>query len=101
VLDAHVEEMFRRSLRELANGQGGALDPEEMRRLGLALEAAAQRQRSLGRTAVLLTGPDLRRYVRAFAERRCPTVAVLSLREIEPNTTIRPVETLSSRPVAA
>jgi flagellar biosynthesis protein FlhA len=100
VLDAHVEEMFRRSLRELASGQGGALDPEEMRRLGLALEAAAQRQRSLGRTAVLLTGPDLRRYVRAFAERRCPTVAVLSLREIEPNTTIRPVETLSSRPVA-
>jgi flagellar biosynthesis protein FlhA len=100
VLDAHVEEMFRRSLRELASGQGGALDPEEMRRLGLALEAAAQRQRALGRTAVLLTGPDLRRYVRAFAERRCPTVAVLSLREIEPSTTIRPVETLSSRPVA-
>ncbi len=99
VLDAHVEEMFRRSLRELASGQGGALDPEEMRRLGLALEAAAQRQRALGRTAVLLTGPDLRRYVRAFAERRCPTVAVLSLREIEPSTTIRPVETLSSRPV--
>ena len=99
VLDAHVEEMFRRSLRDLASGQGGALDPEEMRRLGLALEAAAQRQRSLGRTAVLLTGPDLRRYVRAFAERRCPTVAVLSLREIEPSTTIRPVETLSSRPL--
>jgi flagellar biosynthesis protein FlhA len=99
VLDAHVEEMFRRSLRELASGQGGALDPEEMRRLGLALEAAAQRQRGLGRTAVLLTGPDLRRYVRAFAERRCPNVAVLSLREIEPNTTIRPVETLSSRPL--
>jgi flagellar biosynthesis protein FlhA len=101
VLDAHVEEMFRRSLRELASGQGGALDPEEMRRLGLALEAAAQRQRGLGRTAVLLTGPDLRRYVRAFAERRCPNVAVLSLREIEPSTTIRPVETLSSRPLPA
>jgi flagellar biosynthesis protein FlhA len=101
VLDAHVEEMFRRSLRELSSGQGGALDPEEMRRLGLALEAASQRQRSIGRSAVLLTGPDLRRYVRAFAERRCPTVAVLSLREIEPSTTIRPVETLSSRPAGA
>jgi len=100
VLDPQVEEMFRRSLRDLASGHGGALDPDEMRRLGLALEAASQRQRALGRSPVLLTGPDLRRYVRAFAERRCPQVSVLSLREIEQSTTIRPVETISARQAA-
>jgi flagellar biosynthesis protein FlhA len=96
ILDPLVEEMFRRSLREIAAGTGGALDPEEVRRLGVALEAAMTRQRNSGRTPILVTSPDLRRYVRAFVERRSPSLAVVSFREIEPTTTIRPVETLST-----
>ncbi len=56
--------------------------------------------RAAGRPAVLVTAPDLRRYVRAFVERRCPQLAVLSFREIEPSTTIRPVETVSTRQAA-
>jgi flagellar biosynthesis protein FlhA len=100
VLDPHIEEMFRRSLRELAGGQGGALDPEDMRRLGAAVEAAVGRQRAAGRPTVLVTSPDLRRYVRAFAERRCPSLSVLSFREIEAQTTIRPFESISIRAAA-
>ena len=73
-----------------------ALDPEEVRRLGVALDAAIARQRNSGRMPVLVTSPDLRRYVRAFVERRSPSLAVVSFREIEPTTTIRPVETLST-----
>jgi flagellar biosynthesis protein FlhA len=96
ILDPQVEEMFRRSLREIAAGTGGALDPEEVRRLGMSLEAAMTRQRNAGRTPVLVTSPDLRRYVRAFVERRSPSLSVVSFREIEPTTTIRPVETLST-----
>jgi flagellar biosynthesis protein FlhA len=96
ILDPMVEEMFRRSLREIATGTGGALDPEEVRRLGVTLEAAVARQRNTGRTPVLVTSPDLRRYVRAFVERRSPSLSVVSFREIEPTTTIRPVETLST-----
>jgi flagellar biosynthesis protein FlhA len=101
ILDPQIEEMFRRSLREIATGTGGALDPEEMRRVGLGLEKAVGRQTSLGRTPVLVTSPDLRRYVRAFAERRCPSLTVLSFREIEPSVTIRPVETVSPQKDAA
>ena len=70
VLDPAVEEMFRRSLREIAAGTGGALDPEQARRLGLSLEAAMRRLQTTGRTACVITSPDIRRYVRAFAERR-------------------------------
>jgi flagellar biosynthesis protein FlhA len=54
-----------------------------------------------GRPPVLVTSPDLRRYVRAFAERRVPHLAVLSFREIESSTTIRPVETVSAQRDAA
>jgi flagellar biosynthesis protein FlhA len=95
VLDPAVEEMFRRSLREIAAGTGGALDPEQARRLGLALEAAMRRLQSTGRAACVITSPDIRRYVRAFAERRCPALSVLSFRELEADATIRPFETVS------
>jgi flagellar biosynthesis protein FlhA len=100
VLDPSIEEMFRRSLRDLSTGAGGALDPEEMRKLGVAVDAAVSRQRTAGRPQVLVTSPDLRRYVRAFVERRCPTLSVLSFREIEPSATIRPAETVSTRSIS-
>jgi flagellar biosynthesis protein FlhA len=101
ILDPQVEEMFRRSLREISTGTGGALDPEEVRRVGVSLERAVGRLMASGRPPVLVTSPDLRRYVRAFAERRVPHLAVLSFREIESSTTIRPVETVSAQRDAA
>jgi flagellar biosynthesis protein FlhA len=94
VLDAPVEEMFRRSLREIASGTGGALNPEHARVLGLALEAAVSRMVKAGRSPCVITAPDVRRYLRAFAERRCPQLAVISFREIEPDVTLRPFETV-------
>ena len=101
VLDSRAEEMFRRSLREISNGTGGALDPEHARILGENLEAAAERMENDGRRACVITSPDLRRYVRAFVERRRPHVGVLSFREIEPEVTVQPAETVSIAPPAA
>lgn len=92
VLDSKVEDIFRRSLREIASGTGGALDPEQARQLGLALEAATQRMLAAGKPACVVTSPDVRRYLRAFAERRCPSLAVLSFREIEADATLKPFE---------
>ncbi len=101
VLDPDAEEMFRRSLREISQGTGGALDPEKTQALGVALEAAVARMEASGRKAVLITSPDLRRYIRAFAERRCPRLGVLSFREVEADVQIRPVETVSLKPEPA
>jgi flagellar biosynthesis protein FlhA len=103
VLDPQVEDTFRRSLREIATGTGGALDPAHTQQIGLALEAGTDRMLQSGRLPCLLTSPDVRRYLRAFAERRCPMLAVLSFRELEPNANIRPFETvtLSRQPAGA
>jgi flagellar biosynthesis protein FlhA len=101
VLDAPVEDMFRRSLREIAQGTGGALDPEMARQLGLALEASVKRMAQAGRPACVVVAPDVRRYLRAFAERRCPSLSVLSFRELEPDVAIRPFETVGLGRVAA
>jgi flagellar biosynthesis protein FlhA len=95
VLDAPVEEMFRRSLREIASGTGGALNPEHARLLGLSLESAVARMVKAGRAPCVISSPDVRRYVRAFAERRCPQLAVISFREIEPDVTLKPFETIT------
>ncbi len=95
ILDPAVEEMFRRSLTEIAQGIGGALDPNQARALGDSLEHAVARMQAMGLPPCLVTSPDLRRYVRAFAERRIPALGVLSFREIDPTTTIRPIESVS------
>jgi flagellar biosynthesis protein FlhA len=47
-----------------------------------------------GLSPCVVTSPDVRRYVRAFAERRCPNLSVISFRELEPNANIRPFETI-------
>ena len=101
VLDAPVEEMFRRSLREIAAGTGGALDPEQARVLGVSMEAAVKRMMQAGRSPCVVVSPDIRRYLRAFAERRCPELAVLSFRELEPEVSIRPFETIGFGKAAA
>ncbi len=43
ILDPQVEDMFRRSLQEIAQGVGGALDPSKARQLGDSLEYAVSR----------------------------------------------------------
>ena len=100
VLDAPVEDMFRRSLREIAQGTGGALDPELARQLGLSLEASVKRMVQAGRAPCVVTSPDIRRYLRAFAERRCPELAILSFRELEPDVAVKPFETVSGKVAA-
>jgi type III secretory pathway component EscV len=45
-----------------------------------------------------VTSPDIRRYVRAFAERRSPRLAVLSFRELEPTVPVKPFRTVSIPP---
>ena len=94
VLEPTVEDMFRRSLREIAQGTGGALDPEYARQLGVSLEEACRRMVAGGLAPCVVTSPDVRRYVRAFAERRCPQLAVLSFRELDSSANIRPFETV-------
>lgn len=98
VLDGPVEEMFRRSLRDIATGVGGALDPEQTRQVGEELERAVQAMIEAGKAPLCVTSPDIRRYVRAFAERRSPRLAVLSFRELEPSTPVRPFSTVSFAP---
>jgi flagellar biosynthesis protein FlhA len=98
VLDAHLEEVLRRSLRDIAAGTGGALPPDLVRSLTDEATRAVDKFAALGAVPALLTAPDLRRYVRAIFERKHPRLIVASFREIEPNVSLRVLATLGTRP---
>lgn len=94
ILDPSVEAMFRRSLSEIAGGAGGSLDPSKAP-LGDELEAGVSRMQTIGLASCLITSLEHRRYIRAFAEGRCPRLGDLSFREVDPSVGIKPLESIS------
>jgi flagellar biosynthesis protein FlhA len=94
-LDPRIEDLLRRTLRDIASGAGGSIDPEVLRLLGQAAEKALAKFNALGATPVLIAPPDLRRFARAIFERKVPQLVVLSFREVEASIALRIVETLS------
>jgi flagellar biosynthesis protein FlhA len=93
-LDPRLEEILRRSLRDIASGAGGALDPEILRGLTASAEKAIARVGATS-TPCIIAPPDLRRYVRAIFERKLPNVVVASFREVDSAVPLRIVERLS------
>jgi flagellar biosynthesis protein FlhA len=95
-LDPRLEQVLRTSLTEIAKGIGGALDPEMLRAVG---ETAARTMTKFGvhgASPLVVTAPDLRRYVRAVLERKCPDLPVVSFREIEPSAPLRVIDRLAA-----
>ncbi len=94
-LDPKLEDAFRKSLRDIASGAGGALDPDALRAVTSAAERSLKKFTALSATPLLATSPDIRRYVRAIFERRLPQLSVVSFREIDPSATIHVLDRLA------
>ena len=93
-LDPRLEEILRRSLHEIAAGTGGAVDPEMLRNLTLSAERSLKKFGAISAAPLIVTSPDLRRYVRAIFERKLPQLAVVSFREIDPGAPIHILDRL-------
>ena len=93
-LDPTLEDVLRRSLRDIAAGTGGALDPSLLRSVVQAAERAVTTFHSQQVTPLLVAPPDLRRYVRAIFEWKLPQLAIVSFRELEPSAPLRVIERL-------
>ncbi len=98
-LDPRLEEILRRSLREIASGTGGAIDPEMLKNVTAGAERALRKFTAISAAPLVVTSPDLRRYVRAIFERKLPQISVVSFREIDPSAPIQVLDRLS--PTAA
>ncbi|MDO9021141.1 MAG: flagellar biosynthesis protein FlhA [Deltaproteobacteria bacterium] len=93
-LDPALEDILRRSLRDIAAGTGGALDPSLLRSVVASAERAMGTFNAQQVTPLLVAPPDLRRYVRAIFEWKLPQLAIVSFREIEPGAPLRVIERL-------
>ena len=93
LLDPMIEDAIRDSVQKTAAGSYLALEPQ----LSHDIVAAIGRAVGPGATggAVLLTGAEIRRYVRRLIETEHPNLPVLSFQELAPEAQIRPIARIS------
>jgi type III secretion protein V len=92
LLDPLIEDAVRDAIHKTPAGSYLALEPQ------LSRDIVAAVGRTVGpgtRGAVLLTNPEIRRYVRRLIETEHPELAVLSFQELAPDAQIRPVGRIS------
>jgi len=89
LLDPMIEDAIRDGVQKTPAGSYLALDPEISRDILAAIGRALGPDGANG--AVLLTGVEIRRYVRRLVEVEHPGLAVLSFQELAPEAQIRPI----------
>ncbi|HVZ89277.1 MAG TPA: FHIPEP family type III secretion protein, partial [Polyangia bacterium] len=93
LLDPMIEDAVRDAIQKTPTGSYLALEPQ----LSQEIVAAVGRAIGPGGTAgaVLLTGAEIRRYVRRLIETEHPNLPVLSFQELVPEAQIRPIARIS------
>ncbi len=91
LLDPPIEEAVREAIHKTATGSYLALEPQLSRDILDAVgRAVADAPDDLGEPRpVILTSPDIRRYVRRLVETEHPSVAVLAYPELAPEAQVQ------------
>ena len=87
VLAPNTENIFRK----LQGSAGGRLDPNELQNAARAFERALGSWTAAQPTPLVLTAGDIRKTVSVFCARHFPELAVMSFREVLPDTDVRTV----------
>ncbi len=90
-LSSEWEQTFAESLVGSGDDRQIALPPSKLQAFVSSLRNAFERQAMSGETAVLLTSPQLRPFVRSIVERFRPSAAVMSQSEVHPRARIKTV----------
>jgi type III secretion protein V len=97
LLDPILEDTVRRAITRTAGGAFLTLAPQAARDLIAAVRSAVDRvgrepaNATGGAVAVILTQPDIRRFVRKLVESDLPDVAVVSFAELLPEVALKPI----------
>ena len=89
LIEASIEEMIRRAISRTPAGAFLALAPALARDILVAIRRAAEAIRP--QDVVILTQPDIRRFVRKLVETDMPFATVVSFAELLPEIAIKPV----------
>jgi type III secretion protein V len=91
LLDPVLEDTVRRAITRTAAGAFLTLAPQAARDVIVAVRKAAGEAGAPDTPAVILTQPDIRRFVRKLIETELPDVWVVSFAELLPEVALKPV----------
>jgi len=93
LLDPMIEDTVRRAITRTPNGAFLTLAPPAARDVVAAIRRAVGegRAQAPGEAPILLTQPDIRRFVRKLIETDMPDVTVVSFAELLPEVSLRPL----------
>jgi type III secretion protein V len=92
LLDPHIEETVRGSIKHTPAGSHLSLEPEVAQDILFAVrQEVGQLPPTAQQPPVILTAMDIRRFVRKLVEHEFPALAVLSYQELSPDINVQPV----------
>jgi type III secretion protein V len=91
LLDSHIEESVRGAITRTPAGAFLALAPVASRDIVAGVKRAISAHASAASPVVVLTQPDVRRFIRKLLEPELPDVRVLSYAELLPEVAIKPL----------
>ena len=91
LLDQHIEETVRGAVTRTPAGAFLALAPVASRDIVTAVRRAISNHADEQRPAVVLTQPDIRRFVRKLLEPELPEVRIISYAELLPEVAVKPL----------
>ncbi|PIE05871.1 MAG: EscV/YscV/HrcV family type III secretion system export apparatus protein [Sorangium cellulosum] len=92
MLDPEVEETVRGAIQRTASGSFLALSPSAAREILTAIRnVVTSNPPPAGRPLVLLTQPDVRRFVRKLVDSEFPEMRVISFAELLPEISLKPL----------
>lgn len=95
LLDGHIEQALRAAISRTARGHFLNLPPAAARDIVSAVRRAVEAAPFVRGPRVLLSQPDIRRFVPALLEPDLPELRVISFTELLPEVTLKPLGTAS------
>ena len=86
-----IEDTVRRAIQRTPAGSFLTLPPAAARDVIASFRRAASEATAQGGVPVVLTQPDIRRFVRKLIEAELPDATVVSFAELLPEVTLRPL----------
>jgi type III secretion protein V len=91
LLDSHIEEAVRGAITRTPAGAYLSLAPAATRDIATAVRRAISSHASDASPVIILTQPDIRRFVRKLLEPEFPDVRIISYAELLPEVAIKPL----------
>jgi type III secretion protein V len=91
LLDSLLEDTVRRAITRTAGGSFLALAPQAARDVLAAIRRALAALPADATAPVILTQPDIRRFIRKLIEPELPHVSVVSFAELLPEVSLKPI----------